>query len=127
MTSMILMAWGMPFGILYLQSTHLNRTVYSWIKRLTLLEPKFHQNLLRGLTSPTVILRRTSPSRTLSLSIRLRLLLLFWQSPRRKSTLSPNIFILGKRHSAIPLSPPVIKLANHMHRPPRPQQTCPTS
>ena len=86
MTLTISMAWEMPFGILYLQSTRLNGTVYSQIKKLTLLEPKFRRNLLWELPSPMVTLRRISPSRTLLLSIRLRLLPLFQQSPRRRST-----------------------------------------
>jgi len=127
MTLTISMAWEMPFGILYLQSTRLNGTVYSRIKKLILLEPKFRRNLLWELPSPMVTLRRISPSRTLLLSIRLRLLPLFQQSPRRRSTLSPSIFILGKCRLAIPSSLPAIKLANHMHRPPRPRQTRPTS
>jgi len=127
MISVTLMAWEMPFGILYLWSMQLNGTLYILIRKQILLGPKFLRNLPQKLLCPMVIPKRILPSLPLSPSIKHHPFPLFWPKPRRRSMLFPNIFIPRNPRSKTTLSPPKANLVNLMRKHPNLQQAHPKS
>ena len=122
MISMTSMAWKMPFGILYLWSMWLNRTLYILIRKQILLGPKFLRNLPQELLHLTVIPRRILPSLPLSPSIKRHPSPLFWPKLRRRSILFPNIFIPRNPRSKTMLGPPKVNSVNLMRKHPSLQQ-----
>ena len=116
-TSLILVAWVMPFGTSFWWFIRPNGTVYSLTKRLTILEAKFLRNSPWELLQLVATKRRKFQNMFWSPSTKLYPFPLYRLNLRRRSTSYPNTSNPRIPWLKIKPKPPMTNVVNPTHRP----------
>ena len=116
-TSLVLMAWVMPFETSFRRFMQPNGTLYLLTKKLTHLETKFLRNLPQELLRLVAITRRKFQSLFQSPSTKLRLFPLYRLNLRKRLMPSPNTSNPRISWSKIKLKHLMTNPVNPTHRP----------